>query len=78
MVTRRGKVVGVYNPSSQMELKCDCEKFTGKRCPNDAVYFVRAVKDDYDSQGNLCQDCYKKLKTQETNDPGLKLEERMI
>jgi len=78
IVTNRGRVVGIYNPSNTLRLKCDKEKFSGTRCSNDATYFVRASKDDYDAQGNLCNDCHKRLKIQAAIDPNLKLEERIL
>jgi hypothetical protein len=78
IVTNRGKVVGIYNPSNTLKILCDNEKFSGEKCVNEATYFVRASKEDYDAQGNLCNDCYKKLKRQEVMDSSLKLEERML
>jgi len=78
IVTNRGKVIGIYNPSNAMKILCDKEKFSGQKCTKEAAYFVRATKDEYDVSGNLCADCYKRLKMQSAIDPGLKLEERML
>ena len=78
IIANRGKVVGIYNPSNTLKLKCEKVKFTGEKCINEATYFVRASKDDYDAQGNLCVACYKRLKMQSAIDGSLKLEERML
>lgn len=78
IVTKRGKTVGIYNPSGTMSIKCDREKFTGVRCTEEAAYFVKTSKEDYSAQGNLCVECYKKIKMQEAMDASLKLEERML
>jgi hypothetical protein len=78
IVTNRGKVVGTYNPSNTTQFTCEGKKFSRKECLKDATYFIRATKDDFTINGNLCPDCYREIKVQENNDPGLKLEERML
>lgn len=77
-MTKRGKTIGIYNPSGTLSIRCDQEKFNGIKCSEKAVYFVKASKEDYVAQGNLCQNCYKKLKLQSAIDGSLKLEERML
>ena len=78
IVTNRGKTVGIYNPSNALKILCDREKFSGQKCTNEATYFVRASKDDYDAQGNLCNQCHKRIKMQGAIDSNLEIEERML
>jgi hypothetical protein len=78
IVTNRGKIVGIYNPSGAKELMCESQNFTGQKCPQKATYFVRASKEDYNAQGNLCVSCHRRIKLQEAIDSSLKIEERML
>ena len=79
IVTKRGTTVGVYNPSDTIKLICERNKFSPtEKCKNDASYFIRASKDDYDAQGNLCVACYKRIKMQAAIDSDLEIEERML
>ena len=77
IVTNRGKVVGTYNPSIEKP-KCESKRFSGTPCLNYATYFIRAVKEGAVMNGSLCNECYRKIKVQEKNDPELTLEERML